>query len=210
MNESTPRISAATLARRLGLRPRWSRVRLIGSWPTESAAQCWTGDWPSPPACPASATWPPGCRCPAPPWLRPTPCCGTRAGSTPDAVPGSRLRLPGVPRGSAQVAQGLGPAGLFGYPAMTGDDTIDLSTASLPAPVEALQRAGLLALQDLPDYAVGDGYAPFGLPVLASRRSPITTRRRACRPRRSRSWSPAAHSTPSSLRCRNSQPRATG
>ncbi len=78
---------------------------------------------------------------------------------------GSRLRLPIAGTGPDRGGQGIGPAGLFGYPAPT-DDGIDLSTASLPAPAEAMQRAAALAVADLPGYTDGDGYAPFGLPIL--------------------------------------------
>ena len=52
---------------------------------------------------------------------------------------GSTLRLPDHGSAAPQVAGG--PAGLFGYPAPNDTDTIDFTTASLPAPVQALQRA---------------------------------------------------------------------
>ncbi|MET3806397.1 DNA-binding transcriptional MocR family regulator [Nakamurella sp. UYEF19] len=77
---------------------------------------------------------------------------------------GSRLRLPetgGPPRTTGDI----GPAGLFGYPGSTGDE-IDLSVASLPAPEGTLERIAAAAVADLPAYAAGGGYAPFGLPVL--------------------------------------------
>jgi len=80
---------------------------------------------------------------------------------------GSRLRLP--EQYSPQDGRTIGPAGLFGYPALTGHDDIDLSTASLPAPAGPLHRALASATQDLHRYLGGNGYAPFGLPVLRER-----------------------------------------
>lgn len=77
---------------------------------------------------------------------------------------GSRLRLPQA-GASTGTSVGLGPAGLFGYPGSTADE-IDLSVASLPAPDGLLEQMALLAVADLPAYLAGGGYAPFGLPVL--------------------------------------------
>lgn len=77
---------------------------------------------------------------------------------------GSRLRLP--QQKSPQDGRTTGPAGLFGYPALTGSDDIDLSTAALPAPAGPLHRALASATADLHRYFGGTGYAPFGLPVL--------------------------------------------
>ncbi len=80
---------------------------------------------------------------------------------------GSRLRLPGISSADpVRPAGGIGPAGLFGRPAPSVPDTIDLTVASLPAPADALRRAAEAAVEDLPRYATADGYAPFGLPVL--------------------------------------------
>ena len=166
MNESTPRISAATLARRLGPNPigapgpayRQLAHRIRSAVLDGRLAV--TSGLPSERDLAAGLSLSRTTVAAAYTLLRDEGWLDSRRGS------GSRLRVPGTGTGSAQVSQGLGPAGLFGYPALTGDDTIDLSTASLPAPVEALQQAGLLALQELPDYAGGDGYAPFGLPAL--------------------------------------------
>jgi DNA-binding transcriptional MocR family regulator len=79
---------------------------------------------------------------------------------------GSRLRLPETGGGSAGSRRNIGPAGLFGHPEIPGQDDIDLTTASLPAPADALAQAVLAATRDLPAYAAGDGYSPFGLPIL--------------------------------------------
>jgi DNA-binding transcriptional MocR family regulator len=83
---------------------------------------------------------------------------------------GSRLRLPDSrgasgASGTSGASIGLGPAGLLGYPGSTGDE-IDLSVASLPAPAGLIEQLAALAVEDLPAYAAGGGYAPFGLPVL--------------------------------------------
>lgn len=43
---------------------------------------------------------------------------------------------------------------------------IDLSVASLPAPAEPLRRAVAAAVVELDHYLAGDGYFPFGLPML--------------------------------------------
>ncbi|MDQ2845207.1 MAG: PLP-dependent aminotransferase family protein [Actinomycetota bacterium] len=73
---------------------------------------------------------------------------------------GSRLT---IPREQApwQTAIFGRPDSGPGRPAM-----IDLSVASLPAPVEPLRRAVAAAAADLDHYLAGDGYFPFGLPVL--------------------------------------------
>jgi DNA-binding transcriptional MocR family regulator len=85
---------------------------------------------------------------------------------------GSRLRLPGPDNSNGAANRtangtegGFGPAPVFGYPG-SADDEIDLSVASLSAPAGALQRIAALAVAELPAYAAGSGYAPFGLPVL--------------------------------------------
>lgn len=131
---------------------------------------------------------------------------------------GSRLRLPagdhqpvpfavGPPAAAFPRPAATGGAGIFGWqdgvgwqhPADTGDGlpaVIDLTTACLPAPADALSAAVASAATRLPRYLGGDGYLPFGLPVL---RDTIAARywQPAYRPRRSRSWSPQELSTPS-------------
>ncbi len=96
---------------------------------------------------------------------------------------GSRLRLPagnsgrgpGSPVSSAAAPFGAG--GIFGWQdgigwhesipsAVDPQATIDLTTACLPAPAEPLAVAVQTAVEQLPHYATGDGYLPFGLPVL--------------------------------------------
>ena len=79
---------------------------------------------------------------------------------------GSRVRLPAGGTGNAHRDRAVGPAGRFGPVSSEVDGGIDLSTASLPAPAPALQQAAEAALADLPRYAGADGYIPFGLPVL--------------------------------------------
>ena len=66
-----------------------------------------------------------------------------------------------VPR--ANDIFGLAPAG---SPAAMHADVVDLTTACLPAPTEQLTAAVQAAALELPRYAGGDGYLPFGLPVL--------------------------------------------
>ncbi len=166
MSESTPRISASTLARRLGPEPIGSTgpayrqlAHRIRSAVLDGRLAVTSG-LPSERDLAAGLSLSRTTVTAAYSLLRDEGWLDSRRGS------GSRLRLPGATAHPGHDARPLGPAGLFGYPAMAADDTIDLSTASVPAPVETLQRAGLLALQDLPGYAGGDGYAPFGLPVL--------------------------------------------
>ena len=100
---------------------------------------------------------------------------------------GSRLRLPegGLrpvrPPGSpapARPATPFGAGGIFGWQdeigwpepgrEVVGDPSqvIDLTTACLPAPAEPLAVAVAAAALELPTYTGGDGYLPFGLPVL--------------------------------------------
>lgn len=99
---------------------------------------------------------------------------------------GSRLRLPDSARSSdrsggaaARPANGrtpFGPGGIFGWQESSGwqdgspDGSamgiIDLTTASLPAPAEPLAAAVSAAAEQLSGYLAGDGYRPFGLPVL--------------------------------------------
>ncbi len=166
MSESTPRISAATLARRLGPQaaggtgPAYRQLAHRIRSAVLDGRLAVTSGLPSERDLAAGLSLSRTTVAAAYTLLRDEGWLDSRRGS------GSRLRLPDATARAGHGVQGLGPAGLFGYPAMAGDDAVDLSTASLPAPVEALQRAGLLALQDLPDYAAGDGYAPFGLPVL--------------------------------------------
>ncbi|RIJ76281.1 PLP-dependent aminotransferase family protein [Nakamurella silvestris] len=45
-------------------------------------------------------------------------------------------------------------------------DRIDLTTASLPAPLEPVTRAVAAATEELPGYLASDGYFPLGLPAL--------------------------------------------
>jgi len=97
---------------------------------------------------------------------------------------GSRLRLPeaadpatGSGRPGAASARGaatpFGPGGIFGWPESRGrhdpgadaSGVIDLTTACLPAP-DGLAAAVAGAVEQLPRYYAGDGYLPFGLPVL--------------------------------------------
>ncbi len=94
---------------------------------------------------------------------------------------GSRLRLPSAPAGERQGRTGpavardsFNVAGIFGAPPgrdwRPDDDgtlgVIDLTTASLPAPADEITRALEAAAAQLPRYLSGDGYLPFGLPVL--------------------------------------------
>ncbi len=79
----------------------------------------------------------------------------------------STLRLP---PGVAAATAHAGSGGIFGRPADSsradGPDTVDLTTACLPAPAEPLAAAVAAAVRELPRYTAGDGYLPFGLPVL--------------------------------------------
>ena len=169
MNESTARISAASLARRLGPGPTSTsgpayralagRIRnavldgrLAVSAGLPSERDLAAGLSLSRTTVAAAYTL-----------LRDEGWIDSRRGS------GSRLRLPEGPNGltaEGRAALSIGPAGLFGHPRLSGDDDIDLSTASSPAPAAELQRAATLALADLPGYTSGDGYAPYGLPIL--------------------------------------------
>ena len=98
---------------------------------------------------------------------------------------GSRLRLPDssgsaaigrTTTGSAVRTPGfrtqIGPIGAGGVFGMRpdgpddGSEMIDLTTACLPAPAEQLAAAVGSAVGQLPRYTGGDGYLPFGLPVL--------------------------------------------
>ncbi len=94
---------------------------------------------------------------------------------------GSRLRLPSAPAGGRHGRAGrsagqdsFGAAGIFGAPPgrdwRPDDDgtvgIIDLTTASLPAPADQITGALDAAAAQLPRYLAGDGYLPFGLPVL--------------------------------------------
>src|SRR6478752_4194939 len=92
---------------------------------------------------------------------------------------GSRLRLPpaevvtGGARSSARpTVTPFGPGGIFGWQEGVGwhdvgptgraaaDGVIDLTTASLPAPAEPLAAAVAAAAEMLPRYMGGDGYLP--------------------------------------------------
>jgi len=99
---------------------------------------------------------------------------------------GSRLRLPDTARGAGRsqaagagrstgsggrsgLLETFGAGGIFGMRSAAPDDgseIIDLTTACLPAPAEQLAAAVLTAVEHLPRYTGGDGYLPFGLPVL--------------------------------------------
>ncbi len=102
---------------------------------------------------------------------------------------GSRLRLPTADgrsparTGTAparQTTTSFGAGGIFawqdgvgwaGGAADAGDGSeamgvIDLTTACLPAPEEPLAAAVAVAVTELTRYLRGDGYLPFGLPVL--------------------------------------------
>jgi DNA-binding transcriptional MocR family regulator len=72
---------------------------------------------------------------------------------------GSRLAIP--------REQAPWSSGIFGRsPGSDESAMIDLTTTSLPAPAEPLQQAVQAAVAELPGYAAGNGYFPFGLPVL--------------------------------------------
>ena len=99
---------------------------------------------------------------------------------------GSRLRLPSgdgrslAPPGSPareNPRPSFGAGGIFGWHHDAVDvvnaadsaqamGVIDLTTACLPAPEEPLGAAVAAAVAELPGYLRGDGYLPFGLPVL--------------------------------------------
>jgi DNA-binding transcriptional MocR family regulator len=97
---------------------------------------------------------------------------------------GSRLRLPaaaavpGSDHPSHPAVTPFGPGGIFGWQEGIGwhdvnpggrdapDGVIDLTTACLPAPAEPLAAAVATAAAALPRYLSGDGYLPFGVPVL--------------------------------------------
>ena len=77
---------------------------------------------------------------------------------------GSRLRLPDTPHRLAAAPRApFGPAGIHGWDTPLGSDPIDLTTACLPAPAEALGVALAAATTRLPRYLAADGYQPFGL-----------------------------------------------
>ena len=127
--------------------------------------------------------WQRGFRCPGPPSAPPTRCCGSRAGWTPGADPGADCgcrqatrRVDGSSAPSTAAAT-FGAGGIFGWqdgigwheavPASADPPaTIDLTTACLPAPAEPLAAAVPAAAEQLSRYTNGDGYLPFGLPVL--------------------------------------------
>jgi DNA-binding transcriptional MocR family regulator len=96
---------------------------------------------------------------------------------------GSRLRLPesAAGPGRAHTVRSGGPSvtpfgagGIFGWQdgvgwhndGADGMGVIDLTTACLPAPAEPLTAAVAAAAAELPKYLAADGYRPFGLPVL--------------------------------------------
>lgn len=95
---------------------------------------------------------------------------------------GSLLRLPdqdnageAAPTGGFEPpAPSFGSGRIFGWADSTGwqqpgdelSGVIDLTTACLPAPADAVRAAVAAAASQLPRYLNGDGYLPFGLPVL--------------------------------------------
>lgn len=98
---------------------------------------------------------------------------------------GSRLRLPatvhsvrtGQQQSPSRTGSSFNAGGIFGWQDGIGwhesepaagdvDGTIDLTTACLPAPAEPLTAAAQSAVEQLPRYLSRDGYRPFGLPVL--------------------------------------------
>ena len=81
---------------------------------------------------------------------------------------GSWLTLP-EPRPQTGHDPTSRPARLPGPMVSDRADVIDLSVASLPAPVELLITALAAAAAELPGWARSDGYAPFGLPRLRER-----------------------------------------
>lgn len=165
MGKSTVRISAATLARRLGTQPAGGgpayrlladRIRgavLDGRLAVRSGL-------PSERELAAGLALSRTTVAAAYALLRKEGWLESRRGS------GSRLRLP-EPGGTATAAgRNLGAAGLFGHFEINGADEVDLTAATVPAPGPVLQAAVALAVEDLPGYLGNDGYAPFGLPVL--------------------------------------------
>lgn len=72
---------------------------------------------------------------------------------------GSRLHFPE----GAEPKVGLGA---WLRPEQLPADLIDLTTASLPAPLEAIGSAVAAAAEDLTEYLAADGYLPLGLPGL--------------------------------------------
>ncbi len=165
MSESTPRMSAASLSRRLGPEPSGGSgpaYRLLAHRIRSAVLDgrlAVSSGLPSERDLAAGLALSRTTVAAAYALLRDEGWLDSRRGS------GSRLRLPDGRAAATRQDRGGGHAGPFGHPP-AGEDTIDLSTASLPAPVQVLQETAGLALQDLPAYADGDGYAPFGLPVL--------------------------------------------
>ena len=97
-------------------------------------------------------------------------------------LPSGDGRRPAAPGSPAREAPGasFGAGGIFGWQdgigwrhdAVDGADpeqamgVVDLTTACLPAPEEPLTAAVAAAVAELPRYLRADGYRPFGLPVL--------------------------------------------
>ncbi len=154
-----------------------------GAWPTGFGRRYWTAGSPSAPVCPANVNWQWDFRCPVPPSAPPTHCCGNRAGWTPDAglaagsgCPTGNSARHGSSSPSTAVAS-FNAGGIFGWqdgvgwhesvPASAAPPAmIDLTTACLPAPAAPLAAAVQVAAEQLSRYMAGDGYLPFGLPVL--------------------------------------------
>ena len=88
-------------------------------------------------------------------WAQPDGRMRQRRRSTPVASSAGRTVSAGTTAPSRSTPRGRCGAG-----------SIDLTTACLPAPAEPLAAAVAAAAAELPRYAAGDGYLPFGLPVL--------------------------------------------
>jgi len=72
---------------------------------------------------------------------------------------GSHLHFPGGSMPTSGFGTWLKPQDL-------PEDRIDLTTASLPAPLDAVTGAVAAAMEELPHYLASDGYFPLGLPAL--------------------------------------------
>ena len=154
-----------------------------GCSPTGSAPRCWTGGWRCRTGLPSERDLAAGLALSrttvgaAYALLREQGWLDSRRGS------GSRLRLPdGIrQRCDRRPATASAPAGSSARRSAdrrrrrvrhaTGrsgrrPEMIDLTTACLPAPAEPLAAAVAAAVEQLPRYTGGDGYLPFGLPVL--------------------------------------------
>ena len=185
-------------------RPHWSArsasaadrrgaARLPDWSPSGSAPPCSTGGWRCPPGCPASATWPPAWRCPAPPSAPPTALLREQGWLDSRRGRGEHAAAAGSGIGPPAVAGARrSPGGIFGSRRRPGSlrpadgcrTTVDLTTACLPAPAEPLAAAVRPPPSELPRYTGGDGYLPFGLPVLREAIAAQIHRRRGADHRR--------------------------